>query len=395
MASTASVSDWERFDRSCCANCELFGWDQLDPRSSPLRRCTGCRKIYYCSKECQEEHWHKVHRRHCKLFAGQKGLEGTVVHEKETCNHCIMQEAAGQEVFKDKNPNYICFFDPKNLRAKSLLELQLRYPLPVEETPQNRVDKIIDLLQILLLKIKLTKQSVYRLYPGEVDAIAAELCHLKMKISIEGVTYPRNYQAPVGLTEIKTLLSLEYLRSILPSGRYQMWHTFLIVFDLLYCVRTIQLDGMIKNPEKSLPKDQRQMSRMVRGGSYLRVVDQILELLEQRVASQKDLAVVVCEGNVQRVCSGCKKGITVKVVSTAGVRIEGMPAVMFQSGQDNLFSCGAKACEDLMDVRPEVDAWHFAVWATANKLRETRCDNCFLLAPVKEVHRLATLSLAI
>ena len=128
---------------------------------------------------------------------------------------------------------------------------------------------------------------------------------------------------------------------------------------------------------------------------FLRLVDQILEVLEQRVVSQKDLAAVVCDGNMQRVCSGCRKGISVKVVSTAGVTIEGMPAVMFQSGQDLLFSCGSKACEDLMGVRPEVDAWHFAVWATANKLRETRCDSCFLLAPVKEVHRLSTLSLAI
>ena len=387
MTSTASASDWERFDRSNCANCNLFGWDQPDSRSSPLKRCTGCCRIYYCSKDCQEEHWRKVHGKHCKFFAGQKGLEGTVVHKKETCKHCIMQEAAGKEVFKEKNPNYICFFHPTNPKAKSLLELQLRYPLPVAETPQKRVERIIDLLQKILLKIKLTKQPVYRLYPKEVDVIAAELSHLKMKTFLEAVTFPRSYQDPVGLTEIKTLLSLEYLRTLLPTGRYQMWHTFLMVFDMLYCVRTIELDGMLKNPQRSLPKDQRQMSQMVRSGPYLRVVDQILDALEPRVVSQKDLAAIVCDGNTQRICNGCNKGISVRVISTAGVRLEGMPAVMFQSGQNNLFSCGAKVCEDLMTVRPEVEAWHFAVWATANKLRETRCDNCFLLAPIKEVHR--------
>ena len=77
-----------------------------------------------------------------------------------------------------------------------------------------------------------------------------------MTIFVEGVTFPRSYEDPVGLTETKTLLSLEYLRNLLPSGRYQMWHTFLMVFDMLYCVRTIELDGMLKNPEKSLPKDE-------------------------------------------------------------------------------------------------------------------------------------------
>ena len=121
----SSLAGGDRFNNTC-ANCHLFGWEQPDPRSSQaLKRCTGCSKISYCSKDCQEEHWRKVHGRHCKFFAGQKGPEGTVVHNKETCKHCIMQEAAGQGVFKEKNPNYVCFFNPKNTWAKSLLELQL------------------------------------------------------------------------------------------------------------------------------------------------------------------------------------------------------------------------------------------------------------------------------
>ena len=64
-----------------CANCDIFVWEQVDPVVSPLRRCTGCWKISYCSKECQEEHWHKVHRRHCKgrchlRFSGIPPLRG-------------------------------------------------------------------------------------------------------------------------------------------------------------------------------------------------------------------------------------------------------------------------------------------------------------------------------
>ena len=38
-----------------CANCDIFGWKQADPTISPLKRCTGCYKISYCSKECQEQ----------------------------------------------------------------------------------------------------------------------------------------------------------------------------------------------------------------------------------------------------------------------------------------------------------------------------------------------------
>ena len=66
-----------------------------------MKKCTVCQKIYYCSKECQEEHWRKIHKRQCKFFSGEKGLEGTVVHNKETCSDCIKQKAAGKAVFKE------------------------------------------------------------------------------------------------------------------------------------------------------------------------------------------------------------------------------------------------------------------------------------------------------
>ena len=77
-----------------CANCDIFGWKQADPTISPLKRCTGCYKISYCSKECQEEHWHKVHKRHCKYFSGKKTLEESDLHNKETST-------------------YVCLHDPK------------------------------------------------------------------------------------------------------------------------------------------------------------------------------------------------------------------------------------------------------------------------------------------
>ena len=69
---------------SFCANCKLFGWEQPDPKASLLKRCGGCWKIYYCSQECQEEHWRKLHKRHCKFLSGKRGLEGSVVHIKDT-----------------------------------------------------------------------------------------------------------------------------------------------------------------------------------------------------------------------------------------------------------------------------------------------------------------------
>ena len=374
MASKASKSDWASWLDRNCANCHLFLWEQPAACSltSPLTVCTGCRKISYCSKDCQDEHWSKVHKRHCRVFSGLVGLEGTVVHNKETCNHCMMQEAAGRKVFKENNPNYICLYDPSNPRAKSLQEIQLQYPFPLKagaEQEQSRREKIVVLLQRLLLKIKLTKQPVSRLYPKEVDVIGDELLRMGMGASVNNVIYPK--ARPVAIVpKLKELLSPDLL-NLPPSGRYQMWDTFLMLVALLdNQVFSVELDGLIKKPEKSLPKDQRRVSQMVRESSYLKVVDQILELLEEKLVTQEDLAAAVCDGNVKRECGGCSKDICIKAVSTFIHKIAGVPSVFLQPGQTNLFSCGAKACEDQIKVRPEVSSWNFAIGAAANMLQE-------------------------
>ena len=49
-AKVESFESWrERFDLNC-ANCKVFGWKQPDPRNESLRKCTGCRQIYYCGR---------------------------------------------------------------------------------------------------------------------------------------------------------------------------------------------------------------------------------------------------------------------------------------------------------------------------------------------------------
>merc|ERR1712013_102943 len=125
-----------------------------------------------------EEHWHKVHKRHCKYFSGKKPLEESDLHKKETCGRCIKQEAAGRKVFKEENPSYVCLFDT-NLNSRDLAKFNLflrdNYPMPSRESPSNRFERIVDVLQTVLLKIMVTKQPIFHLYPSEVELIADEL----------------------------------------------------------------------------------------------------------------------------------------------------------------------------------------------------------------------------
>ena len=146
-----------------CANCHIFGWKQVDPTISPLKRCTGCYKISYCSKECQEEHWHKVHKRHCKYLSGKKPLEESDLHKKETCGRCIKQQTAGRKVFKENEPTYVCLFDPilnSSNGSKANLCLRDKYPMPSREDPSSRFKRIIGVLQTVVSRSRsLSSQS--------------------------------------------------------------------------------------------------------------------------------------------------------------------------------------------------------------------------------------------
>lgn len=60
---------------SVCANCFTAGLQK------PLKRCSGCTLVDYCSRDCQKEHWSK-HRPFCNLAQG-KGSKFTYLSSFE------------------------------------------------------------------------------------------------------------------------------------------------------------------------------------------------------------------------------------------------------------------------------------------------------------------------
>ena len=49
------------FDRALreCANCLIFNYRSEE---GLLQQCSRCKVTVYCDKQCQEEHWHLVHK---------------------------------------------------------------------------------------------------------------------------------------------------------------------------------------------------------------------------------------------------------------------------------------------------------------------------------------------
>jgi len=50
-----------------CHNCHNPSKD-----GKALSKCMGCQKAYYCSKQCQKEHWKSSHKKSCKEAAAPK-----------------------------------------------------------------------------------------------------------------------------------------------------------------------------------------------------------------------------------------------------------------------------------------------------------------------------------
>ena len=69
-----------------CANCSSYKWPQPENIDSN-KRCARCKILHYCSKECQTEHWLKVHKNHCKYLSGSKVLKESS-HDPNSCRFC-------------------------------------------------------------------------------------------------------------------------------------------------------------------------------------------------------------------------------------------------------------------------------------------------------------------
>ena len=119
----------------------------------------------YCGVECQEEHWNKVHKKHCKYLAGIKKAKHSE-HKRDICRTCTARNSVGDLVFSPTNPNYVCIFENVD-------------PHPLAGPKEDRVEKMLTVAQKILKKMKVTKNPVYLLKRQQVDKLEEDLCDMK------------------------------------------------------------------------------------------------------------------------------------------------------------------------------------------------------------------------
>ena len=104
-----------------CVNCGIYSWEQAkipsqvgpfytkETSKEPLKRCAKCKVVYYCDKDCQMEHWEKVHKDRCKYLRREKGLRaGVHRHQESMCQGCKEEKELGDLISNKADPHWGC-----------------------------------------------------------------------------------------------------------------------------------------------------------------------------------------------------------------------------------------------------------------------------------------------
>jgi len=112
-----------------CDNCMIVSLQDIGaPVFGPLLRCSSCKEVYYCSKECQKSAW-RIHKKECKLLSEMVGDDDDT--ELPMIGKLLIRTLI--KLKKDGNEEYHLmpdgskrrFFDLKSCLSENLSDLNL------------------------------------------------------------------------------------------------------------------------------------------------------------------------------------------------------------------------------------------------------------------------------
>ena len=127
--------------------------------------CPHCKLLHYCSPQCQEEHWVKVHNRHCSSLASF--VVPSYRHKEDECIQCLTVAGQGgpEAVSDQQSPVYPCILKSLDGASKNLLS---HHPFPLNGDPEDRIERLVILIKKLLLKMVLSDHKVMQTCSMEI-----------------------------------------------------------------------------------------------------------------------------------------------------------------------------------------------------------------------------------
>ena len=406
-----------------CANCENYDWSQPADLGK-LMTCSKCKFISYCSKECQLEHWVKVHKQHCKYLAGLKLLPQSR-HDPAHCHTCERQAEIGEDqIVKATNPSLPCIFPTLITFVPVLCQpdhgngnrTSANLPFQMGEMSgkfPTRAEQTISIICQLLYKMKLIKHPAWTILPEASKQLSSLLNCIKrliwdfyikivpghkLDITIQNMLTD-NSSSPGLIKEVFAEVDKidEKLAAVkfMDKSVYRPWDAVKLLLGVLY---QFSFDYQRKDAER-LAGEEMLRNVMCRNAFKLRVSSaqfsdmwsQLLETMTGKLVPYIDLVKITCEGQLNQVCCGCSKEIHVlEVFFNRRTEIECKKVVPFKF-QGDVTAC---FCADVVCFDQVVGS---RFWHTSNFIAHVysklsldlsyhRCDHCFL--PSKDsIHR--------
>ena len=320
--------------KDCCPNCYVYGWKQPSDESE-LLRCSRCKFISYCSKECQEEHWIKVHSHHCKYLAKKKVMRKNM-HDPATCAGCMKQSEIGlTEMSEADNPYLGCPWTVNNVlhlpkpehRTVGGVEAAVPLPFKLDEMSgqwQTKAEHTVSIMNSLVHKLKVTKHPAYTSNPVASNLMVKMVNNMRQAIWLAYIhdvpsSLDRSIADSIRTTLTKIVKQAADINKELSAQKFKdqtvfrPWDTFRLILNILF---KYTWDGERQDAVRlglpGIPEDDKQL--MVTSDQVNDTWRKLLDSMNGILVPYTDLQKILCADDLQQVCSRCSQDIVVSDV---------------------------------------------------------------------------------
>jgi len=388
-----------------CDNCCYYGWEQPEDRAT-IQRCGRCKVATYCSKQCQEEHWHNVHKKHCKYMAKLKVLPMSW-HDEAACLVCKEMTAAGIELTKPGNPVWACPLSLVNQAQMNdfLSETPLPFPL-AEMTGQfmSKAEAIVTIMMRLLLKMKLVNHTAWSIKEEQAQKLyhalgdARYMCWSGYAIANPGPRLDRVLMDSLGTLTLRISDLINQIDCVLKSGRFEdqdefrQWDSLLILASFLMLLRT----DLNRNTAEHLGLSDmcgNLLEIRVTSSQFNDLLQKILDKMSCRLVPYLTLIEVLCGGKLEQTCFECSEMASVSDVFLVGGGcrriVEDDKKSVLLLGNITLILCGRCKydCLNCVELRDTEELFCLEYTRQAFEFGGDCCDYCGLHYKGSRGHR--------
>ena len=375
-----------------CANCRLHGWIQPEKKDD-LLRCKRCKVTKYCGKECQTEHWLKLHKRQCRYFADLTKIPQSK-HEENSCLVCYNSVGGTtHEIGNFNTPNYECLYKSKEWGVLEMYDdLYHTHPFPANGQPENIKEKLVLVMWHLVHKFKQIHLGYFGNFQEELNKFLNSLLLARLDIWRSKKIYPKpEHFCP----DMPAAMDMEFWENVDKATKrcvqlvnpFQMWNIIRLVTKMSMDEYTLRMLSSLKDPFNTMPTDLKKYLSLALNNrtKFIVMVSQILQALDHQIIPYETVLKIICGGSLKKVCSICSKQVNVIGI---GVHEMNGPVIFFDYLFMGMVLCGTGNCHDIRNSMAEDWGKFSVIVSTAAMKRDyNRCDNCFLLSPVGYVHR--------